>query len=67
MSRYEILFNLSVLFLGFSESQLQNCSTVAYDGIKREVPPFTTAYQCSLVATVGFVWLSPPNLKYETL
>jgi len=50
-SKDEILFSLAVLFLGFSECHLQTCSTVAYDGIEREVLPLTTTYQCIPVAT----------------
>jgi len=70
----EILFNLTVLLLGFSESHLQTCSAkshlqtcVAYGGIKREVLPFTTMPRCSPAARGGFVWLSPSDLKLETL
>jgi len=57
-----ILFNLAVLFLGFSESQLQTCSTVAYDGIESEVFSFTTTYQCSIVATEGALFSFAPTI-----
>ena len=61
-SGVQIKFTLITLSC-FWASQLQTCSTVAYDCIKREVLPFTTTYQCSPVATAEGLCLARPQFE----